>query len=111
MKIGKSYRQPDLQIILKDNPHYTKTGRQGPADICIEIVSLESVQRDYEVKYKSYEMGDVREYWIIDPREESNQAKFYRLEDGKYTAVEPDADSNHTTPIFDDVCLEHDHFQ
>jgi hypothetical protein len=36
-------REPDLQIILKSNPHeHSPTLMRGPADICIEIVSPES---------------------------------------------------------------------
>jgi Uma2 family endonuclease len=44
-------REPDLQIILNTNPgQLTPTRMIGPADICIEIVSPDSVQRDYAEK-------------------------------------------------------------
>ena len=99
MKISGSYRQPDLQIILNNNPYFTDTGMQGPADICIEIVSPESVQRDYETKYALYEQGGVREYWIIDPRESVQQAKFYRLIAGKYEAADIDDAATYITPL------------
>ena len=91
-------REPDLQIILNDNPHqYTKTGMLGPADICIEIVSQESITRDYENKRAEYEAGGVGEYWIIDPLEQ--RCTFYRQSgEGKFVAVEPDADGNYHTP-------------
>src|SRR5688572_26235827 len=42
-----SRREPDLQIILNSNPGtLTSTAMRGPADICIEVVSPESVTRD-----------------------------------------------------------------
>jgi Uma2 family endonuclease len=40
---------------------------QGPADLVIEIVSRDSNKRDKKDKYREYEQGGVREYWIIDP--------------------------------------------
>jgi Uma2 family endonuclease len=35
----------------------------------VEIVSPDSVDRDYEGKHRRYEAGGVMEYWIIDPME------------------------------------------
>src|SRR5688572_2104253 len=53
-----SRREPDLQVILNTNPgQLTKTVMLGPADIVIEIVSPESVERDYGAKLKEYESG------------------------------------------------------
>ena len=91
-------REPDIQVILDSNPHeYTKTGMIGPADICIEVVSPESITRDYEFKYAEYEAGGVGEYWIIDPLEK--RCTFYRQsEAGGFVAVRPDADENYHTP-------------
>jgi Uma2 family endonuclease len=73
-------REPDLQIILNDNPgELTRTAMLGPADICIEIVSPESVERDFVTKMKLYEEAGVREYWILDYEHEGSH--FYRLND------------------------------
>jgi Uma2 family endonuclease len=48
----ESRREPDLQIILKTNPgQLTDTAMIGPADICIEVVSPESVACDYGEKF------------------------------------------------------------
>jgi Uma2 family endonuclease len=38
----------------------------GPPDLAVEIVSPESVERDYQKKRSKYERARVREYWIID---------------------------------------------
>lgn len=73
-----SMRQPDLQIILNDNPNdLTPTYMNGAADICIEIVSPGSVDMDRGTKYREYEAGGVGEYWIIDPLR--TEAMFHRL--------------------------------
>jgi len=73
-------REPDVQVILNDNPHERKPSYlDGPADICIEIVSEESVARDYGEKFAEYEKGGVREYWIVDPIRKD--ARFYRRSD------------------------------
>jgi Uma2 family endonuclease len=84
----KRRREPDIQVILDDNPHnLTPTDMQGAADIVIEIVSPESIERDYGEKLHEYERGGVPEYWIIDPVESG--ARFYRLnDDGAYVLQE-----------------------
>jgi Uma2 family endonuclease len=92
-------RLPDILIILATNPHELKpTFMDGPADICIEIVSEESVKRDYEEKFTEYEIGGVGEYWIIDSKKQ--ETRFYvRDEDGKYTLKSLDTQENYTTPL------------
>lgn len=77
-------REPDLMVVLATNPHELKhTYLDGPADICIEVVSEESVARDHGEKFAEYEQGGVSEYWIIDPLR--SECRFYRLnEQGAY---------------------------
>jgi Uma2 family endonuclease len=94
----ESRREPDLQVILEANPgQLTATSMVGPADICIEVVSPESVTRDYGEKFAEYEKGGVGEYWIIDPVRE--EAHFYRLnEEGIYKSVLPGEQGHYRTP-------------
>ncbi|GIK63393.1 MAG: restriction endonuclease [Chloroflexota bacterium] len=93
----ESYRQPDLQIILNTNTgELTNTAMIGPADICIEVVSPESVARDYGDKFEEYEKAGVQEYWLIDPLRKAH--RFYRLDtNGLYIDHEIDAAGNYTT--------------
>jgi Uma2 family endonuclease len=93
-----SYREPDLQVLLNTNPSkLTDTALLGPADICIEVVSPESVARDYGEKFEEYEKGGVGEYWIIDPAREV--CHFYRLQESKlYTVCSPDEQGFYRTP-------------
>jgi Uma2 family endonuclease len=78
-------REPDIQIILNDNPgELTDTAMLGPADICVEVVSPESVERDYGTKFELYEKASVKEYWLLDY--ERKVSHFYRLDGaGKYS--------------------------
>lgn len=93
-----SAREPDLQIILDGNPGTLHdTYMEGPADICIEVVSPESISRDHGTKFEEYEKGGVGEYWIIDPVH--RECRFYHLgNDGVYVPQSEDADGYHTTP-------------
>lgn len=99
-----SRRQPDIQVILGDNrANLTETYMDGGADICIEVVSLESTARDYGDKLIEYEKGGVREYWIIDPMRK--RCTFNRLgDDGKYNIITPDDDTYHT-PLLPKLAL------
>lgn len=64
---NKNSPEPDVSVVLKDRLPLVERGHiLGPADLCIEIVSPESVQRDYEKKRKLYERFGVKEYWIVD---------------------------------------------
>jgi Uma2 family endonuclease len=96
--IGRS-REPDIQIILENNPYtLTPTYMDGPADICIEVVSPESIQRDHGAKYEEYEKGGVPEYWIFDPLH--RETRFYRLGDDKtYSLCVVDEAGDYTTPL------------
>ena len=71
--------------------HLHRVGREwidGPADLVVEMVSPESVERDYEKKRKQYERYGIREYWIID--EELEKVTLYRLgPNKKYREIKP----------------------
>src|SRR5262245_26406496 len=61
---------------------------KGAPDLAMEIVSPDSVDRDYDTKRKAYERYGVEEYWIIDEMEE--RIHLLRLDrDGKYKEVRP----------------------
>jgi Uma2 family endonuclease len=97
--VVKSRREPDLQVILDTNSgQLTKTAMIGPADIITEIVSEESVERDYGKKFVEYEKGGVQEYWLIDILR--NIAHFYQLNvEGVYKLGTLDEDDNYQSPL------------
>jgi Uma2 family endonuclease len=98
-------REPDLLVILEPKfanlkPSYL----DGAADICIEIVSWESVERDRGAKFVEYEKGGVQEYWIIDPLH--HECSFYRLNaEGIYQRQEVDADDYYRTPLLPQLAV------
>ena len=99
MRLEKSFREADIQIILNENlPNLQRTYMQGPADICIEVVSEESISRDYGEKFAEYEKAGVREYWIIDHKH--SRPTFYRLDEaGSYHSISPDEQHHYHTPL------------
>lgn len=101
----KARREPDLMIVLNSNPHtLTETYLDGPADICIEVISDESSVRDRGEKYNEYERGGVKEYWMFEP--ERKEAVFYRLlSKGMYQLLTADAQGNYQTPLLPDLVL------
>ena len=66
------------------------TFSEGGADLVVEVVSQDSQARDRGEKFVEYERAGVEEYWIVDPLRRT--AAFYRLEDGVYRPVPPDAE-------------------
>lgn len=55
---------------------------QTPPLLAIEVVSLDSVTRDYRYKRSEYAALGIAEYWIIDHRE--NKVSVLFLEEGLY---------------------------
>ncbi len=81
-------REPDLLFVANENLDKIKpTFLDGPADLVIEIVSPDSVERDRFEKFWEYEEVGIKEYWLIDY--ENKNAEFYCLDDaGHYQLAE-----------------------
>lgn len=62
--------QPDLTVICNPDILDDK-GCNGTPDMIIEILSPSSVKLDRWQKYLLYEKAGVKEYWIVDPINES----------------------------------------
>jgi len=81
MKLASSGREPDLLFVSSEHlDRLQETFLDGPADMVVEIVSPESMDRDRNKKFCEYEAGGVQEYWLIDPLVQ--QAEFYHLDAG-----------------------------
>lgn len=82
--------EPDVAFVAAARSLVVKPGYvDGPPDLAVEVVSPDSVDRDYERKRRIYETAGVREYWIIDPDEA--RFTFLRLDanSGRYVEVQP----------------------
>jgi Uma2 family endonuclease len=99
MKLPGSAREPDLMVVMKDNPHpRRKLYMDGPADIVIEILSPGSERTDLGDKFVEYEKGGVGEYWLFDHLR--RRTSFYRCnEEGLFILHTEDENGNYSTPL------------
>ena len=75
--------EPDVLFISNENKEIiTKKNIVGVPDLVVEVVSKGSVVRDYVEKKNDYENFGVKEYWLIDPLNET--IIVHSLEDKKY---------------------------
>ena len=97
--------EPDIGFIKKSRLHLVKKGFiNGPPDAAFEIVSPESIERDYFKKRRQYERYRVREYWIIDPMEQT--ITLLRLNKrGKYQEIKP-TDGIYFSKVIDGFWLD-----
>jgi Uma2 family endonuclease len=73
--------QPDICVVC-DNLKLDERGCLGAPDLIVEIISLSTVKKDIDEKYKLYEENGVKEYWIVQPNDITLTVFF--LENGKY---------------------------
>jgi Uma2 family endonuclease len=63
--------EPDIAFVRTDRLHLVKRGYvEGAPDLAVEIVSPDSVERDYVLKREQYRQAGVAEYWIVDEMEQ-----------------------------------------
>jgi Uma2 family endonuclease len=79
-----SGRVPDLHFVTRERleERIKHTHLQGAADMALEVVSPESVDRDEDEKFREYAEVGVREYWLINPMRRA--AGFFELKSGRY---------------------------
>ena len=107
MKTGPDLpgRAPDIIFLSDENRNkLKKTYLDGPADLVIEIISEESLLRDRGEKFAEYEIGGVKEYWILDP--ETKRADFFILKEGRYERRVEDAHGIYHSEIIEGLWLK-----
>lgn len=62
--------QPDI-IVVCDPTKLVERGCQGAPDLVVEILSRSTAGKDLGVKYDLYESVGVREYWLVDPENQT----------------------------------------
>ena len=83
--------EPDVAFVAKERLHIVEKGFiDGAPDIAVEIVSPDSVERDYDLKRNIYEAAGVKEYWIIDPDE--RRATFLQRQGEQFVEIKPKDD-------------------
>ena len=72
---AKSRRIPDVMFVQTARESIIKANHlEGPPDLIIEVVSPESIARDYREKYLDYAKASVSEYWIVNPMAKTIEA-------------------------------------
>jgi Uma2 family endonuclease len=85
----KTAPEPDILFVSKKHLGRVKRGGvEGAPDVAVEIVSPDSIDRDYNLKRQKYEAAGVAEYWIVDEIEET-VTLLHLGADGKYREVKP----------------------
>ena len=80
-------REPGLVVLLKENEHLRGNQFWRGADLAVEIVSADDPKRDLEIKRDEYARAGIREYWIVDPRDETVRVLFLAKPGEPYTEV------------------------
>lgn len=82
-------RLPDVLFIANDRlGNLCGKHLEGPPNLVIEVVSDDSVDRDWRTKYYEYQAAGVDEYWIVDPLYQRLEG--YRLDAAHgYQAIPP----------------------
>lgn len=87
--------EPDIAFVRTEHLDRVKRGHvAGASDLAVEIVSADSIERDYYRKRELYEEHGISEYWIIDEMDQS--VALLRLKKGKYRRVRPKKDELHS---------------
>jgi Uma2 family endonuclease len=69
--------QPDIMVIC-DKDKIGPEGCRGAPDLVIEILSPSNTAIEMERKFSLYRDAGIREYWIVDP--ENNSIKAFRFQ-------------------------------
>lgn len=97
--------QPDISVYC-DKSKVDEKGGMGPPELVVEILSPNTRDKDLSSKLLLYNRHRVKEYWIVDP-DNQTLMQFVLADDG-YFAEEVVYGKNDTleASIFDDVAIE-----
>jgi Uma2 family endonuclease len=73
--------QPDVTVICDDKKR-GEEGCRGAPDMVVEVLSPSNTAIEMERKLALYQAAGVREYWVIDPKNE--RVSVYRLVNASY---------------------------
>jgi len=73
--------------VICDEKKLDEKGCIGAPDLIIEILSPGNSKREMNIKFDLYEENKVKEYWIVNPTDET--IFIYVLENDKYIGIKP----------------------
>jgi len=77
--------QPDL-VVICDEKKIKRDGCHGAPDLIVEILSESTKDKDTGVKLYKYHSSGVREYWVVDPDEETIEVYHFTPGTRRYKA-------------------------
>lgn len=88
----RTARLPDIFFVSAEHSgRLTDDRLNGLADLAVEVISDDSVNRDRRRKFEEYREAGIREYWIVDPRPRRRTVSVYVLDAaGRYRERPPD---------------------
>jgi Uma2 family endonuclease len=93
-----SHRLTDLFFVSQDKAAgFQRTYFAGAPDLVVEIVSPDSIERDYKKKFADYQSSGVGEYWIVDPLKRVVEA--YQLVKGKFRRLPEKSGAIHSVAL------------
>ena len=108
MKTGPGLpgRSPDILFVARQNEDRLKPLHlDGPADLVVEVISAGTRRTDKVTKFREYEQGGVREYWLIDPIRK--EAEFFKLDDdGRYAPITIDHNNRFNSVVLPGFWLD-----
>ncbi len=99
----KNVVEPDISVIC-DPGKLTERGCSGAPDWIIEIVSPSNISHDYIRKLNLYADAGVREYWIVNPADQTVLA--YSLEEKQFHVSSYDFKDKIKVTIYEDFWID-----
>lgn len=99
----KTIVEPDISVIC-DRSKLTDQGCTGAPDWIVEVVSPNNSSHDYIRKLNLYADAGVREYWIVNPMEQT--VFVYHLEQESFKAVPYTFRDKIKVNIYDDLYID-----
>ena len=96
--------QPDICVVA-DKSKLDEDGCLGPPDWVIEVTSPRTAKNDFNEKFNLYEEAGVREYWIVQPKEQA--VNVYILENRQYALVDVFESGDIRSQIFPNLLISH----
>jgi len=79
--------QPDLVFVAAERMNIvTRRAIEGTPDLAVEVLSPSTWLNDRRTKFALYAEMGVREYWIVDPDEQT--VEVFSLQEGRYGLVD-----------------------
>ena len=100
---NRTVAEPDISVICDPNK-LTDRGCTGAPDWIVEIVSPSNSSHDYIRKLNLYADAGVREYWIVNPMNQS--VYVYFLEDDKFRTTAYTLQDKINVNIYDDLWID-----